>query len=214
MRVLFACSLLSLAPCLIASPKSSSPLTVVLEYDHPQSNVSFSAMQGRLQSTLKHAGLQVELRNKTTLPVNAEFESLVVFKMKGTCTMSAWPSSPYDGRQPRTLALAYTTEGEVLPFGEVECDTVRESLQRLLGHSATSKKNETLYGSALAMVMVHEIYHMVANAKVHTHDGLTKEKLSARELLDNKLPLSEVAREAIEQNLLKHKETPLEPKGD
>ena len=214
MRVLFACSVLILAPCLIASPKPSSPLTVVLEYDHPQSAVSFSAMQGKLQSTLHHAGIQVELRNKTTLPVNAEFESLVVFRMKGNCTMSAWQSSPYDGGRSRTLALAYTAEGEVLPFGEVECDTVRQSLQRVLGTSAKSRKDETLYGSALAVVMAHEIYHMMANEKVHTHEGLTKAKLSARELLDNELPLSQVARQAIEQNLVKHKETALEPKGE
>jgi hypothetical protein len=41
----------------------------------------------------------------------------------------------------------------------------------------------------MAKVIAHEIYHMVGNAKDHTHHGLTKTSLSGDELLDGKLKL-------------------------
>lgn len=208
MRELFAVPVLALGLSLAAGARDipSSPVTVVLEYDHPQSGVSFSAMTDKLQVTMDQAGVQVDVRNRSSLPENAEFEHLLIFKMKGSCTMSVWPGrTPSNEEEP--LAMSYTVKGEVLPFGEVECDRVRQSLRRILGPAAMSKKDETAYGSALAVVMAHEIYHMMANATGHTHEGITKEKLSAHDLLDGKLPLSDSARNAIGRSLAKHKPT-------
>jgi hypothetical protein len=49
--------------------------------------------------------------------------------------------------------------------------------------------------------MAHEIYHMIANAKDHTHTGVTKESLSAQELLGSELGMSDSAKKAVELGL-------------
>jgi hypothetical protein len=214
-RELVGCFFLVLAFGLHAGAATVSnalPVTVVLDYDHPQSGTSFLAMQSKLQVTMQNAGVQVDLRKKSTLTKTSEFEYLLVFKMKGTCSMSAENRKAL-AREGQPLAMAFTAGSEVLPFGEVECDRVRQSLQRVLGMGAHSDKDEQLYGSALAMVMAHEIYHMVTNTKHHTREGVTKERLSARDLLDGKLPLSEAARNAIERSVNKIKEPSSETKA-
>jgi hypothetical protein len=94
------------------------------------------------------------------------------------------------------LGMAYSSNGEILHFGAVECDRVRRCLQRVTG-GGRPEQHQAQYGAALGIVVAHEIYHMIAGAKEHTRDGLTKESLSARELLDGELSIPGVAREAL-----------------
>ena len=86
--------------------------------------------------------------------------------------------------------------GELLPFGEVECDRVRQSLQRTLGRGNPAK-HDTRRGIALARVMAHELYHMKAHASTHTKDGVTKAALSSEDLAGGKLLLPRQARNSF-----------------
>lgn len=74
------------------------------------------------------------------------------------------------------LAMTYSSDGELLHFGEVECDRVRQSLQRVLGKGYPEKRQAAL-GMALGVVMAHEMYHVMANAKSHTGQGITTQSL-------------------------------------
>jgi hypothetical protein len=172
------------------------PVTVILDFEKPHSNVSLRAMREEVQRLLGNAGLRVEFRLKRDLPDAPEFSDLVLFRMRGSCTMDAWaPGHPADYREP--LAMAYSDGGQVLHFGEVACDRVRESLQRVLGRGA-SEKYEAVLGNALGMVVAHEMYHMLADTKEHTKQGITKGALSARELLSGDLSMPRVAQEAMQ----------------
>ena len=200
------CLLLS-ATLPVAAESSSflqapSKITVLVSFDHPYSRQSFAAMKSQLQSVLNSVGLRLEVRDRNEVLPNAEFPELVVFQMKGHCTMDALPVAALsDERGP--LAMAYSSDGQVLPFGEVECDTVRMSLQRIVGQG-DSIRYQPVLGNALGYVMAHELYHMLANASRHTHAGVTKESLSARELLDGHLSLPEIAQLAMRQGLRSH----------
>ena len=139
--------------------------------------------------------MRLDLRLRTEILATAEFPDVVVFKMKGSCTMNSLPvGAVSDERGP--LAMAYSQDGQILHFGEVECDRVRESLQRVVGRGSASKY-ELVFGNALGLVLAHETYHILANSKLHTKDGLTKASLSARELLLDDLSLPGIAREAM-----------------
>jgi len=190
-----------LAPLMLcAATGSHAPLTVLIDFESPHSDASLNSMRASLSQLLSPGHMTVEVQLKSDLSEHAQFGELVIFKMKGSCTLttSAPPQPLYDERGP--LALAYTSEGQVLHFGEVECDRVRNSLQRILGHNA-SLKNQQAYGSALAVVMAHEVYHMLGNERNHTHKGLTKPELSAAELMDSRMAISSVAIDTIEKNL-------------
>ena len=92
--------------------------------------------------------------------------------------------------------MTYSVDGQLLSFGEVECDRVRRSVQQAVG-KGDPEKHQVALGVALARVMAHEMYHMMSNSSVHTKDGVTKESLSARELSQEMLPFSRKAQSAL-----------------
>lgn len=173
-----------------------APVTVVLDFEEPHSDVSLEAMRQEVQRLLGEAGLRVDFRLKRELPAHPDFPDLVLFKMRGSCTMTTWhPGASFDDQR-TPLAMTYAENGQLLHFGEVACDRVRESLQRVLG-PANGRKYESVLGNALGLIMAHEMYHMLANTKAHTKQGVTKQALSARELLNSDLSLPQVARRAM-----------------
>jgi hypothetical protein len=195
-RLLFA---LSLAPMLLCAGSVRSPLTVLVDFESPHSDASLQSLQHSLSRIMRPSGISVKIQLRSDLPKDPQFGQLVVFKMKGSCTMSQLPIAALsDERGP--LAMAYTSDGEVLHFGEVECDRVRHSLQRILGFNSSLKSQQT-FGSALAIVMAHEVYHMLGNARYHTRKGLTKPSLSASELMNPDPSLPPGALSAIEQSI-------------
>lgn len=203
MRPVALCFLLVSVATLEAAPNSTAPVTVLLDFEHPYSPASIQALQHELPGILAGTSLKIDLRLKSEVPAHPEFGgALVLFKMKGQCTMNALPLGALsDERGP--LAMTYSVDGDLLPFGAVECDRVRQSIQRTLG-LGDPEAHQTAYGRALAAVMAHEIYHMLTKSPGHTKEGVTRESLSGRELAEGKLTLSEKARaslrEAAERN--------------
>ena len=98
------------------------------------------------------------------------------------------------------LAMAYSSNGEILHFGAVECDRVRQCLQRVTG-MGNPEKHQAAFGTALGIVMAHELYHMIAGIKAHAKDGLTKKSLSARDLLYGELAIPNVVNESLRRGL-------------
>jgi hypothetical protein len=92
--------------------------------------------------------------------------------------------------------MAYSSDGQILHFGAVECDRVRQCLQRVTG-AGSPEKHQAAFGTALGIVMAHELYHMIAGIKAHTKGGLTKKSLSARELLYGELAIPNAVGESL-----------------
>ena len=201
MRLVMAAVLVFLA-AVRAYPDTADPaqsVTVVVDFEKPYSTTSIDALRNELKSLFAPSGLKVDLRLKNQLPTGSEFNQLVVFKMKGACSMVPLPVGVLsDERGP--LAMTYSSDGELLHFGEVECDRVRQSLQRVLGKGYPEKREAAL-GMALGIVMAHEMYHMIANAKDHTGEGITKHSLSAEEMLAGRLSIPDAARKAVQRGL-------------
>jgi hypothetical protein len=193
----FLAVVLAAVPSLHSAPVAPS-LTVVLDYELPHLRSSFDAISSELQTIMRGAGLSLKVEDKAALGPNSQFGTLVIFKMSGHCDATPIPMEALsDERGP--LAMAYTSDGEILPFGEVKCDRVRRSLQRSLGQGMPSGRDRMAYGSALGKVMAHEIYHMLAHEPHHTKTGLTKEALSSHELLDRGVALPKNALAEIRQ---------------
>ncbi|HEX4228819.1 MAG TPA: hypothetical protein VHZ07_09115 [Bryobacteraceae bacterium] len=187
MRVTILCLLFSVPlwawkPSIVPVPKSHQ-ITVLLDFDKPHSHVPLKAMQSELQSILDAAGISLDLRVKDELPPDPQFGDLLIFKMNGHCSTEELPiGALIDERGP--LAWTYSSDGEMLSFGEVQCDRVRLSLQRLYGPQ-TAEMHSMLYGKALARVIAHEMYHMLSNSSEHTKAGVTKSSLTPRELAED-----------------------------
>ena len=192
MRCAPCCGLLLVAAL---SGWSATPVTVLLEYDQPSSPATQRALESELASILSVSHIKVDLRLRKDVPDGSEFAGLVLFRMKGSCSLQAVPVGALsDERGP--LAWTHSTNGELLPFGEVECNRVRQSLSKSFG-TTNLAAHEAQYGVALARVMAHELYHMMAGSPLHTKDGLTKPALTPQELTSGKLALPRQARERL-----------------
>lgn len=201
MRALPCSLLLAVLPAVgfCSSTSSMAKLTLLVSFDHPLSATSLENVQTQLHTVLRGTGLHVEVRDRETVPARTQFGQLIVFHMKGYCSMDPLPVGALsDERGP--LAMAYSTDGQVLPFGEVECDSIRVCLERVLGKQST-RAYQPLFDAALGIVLAHEIYHILANSFEHTRKGVTKASLTGRELLDKNLSMPDIAQLAIRQTL-------------
>lgn len=171
---------------------------MLLNYEQPFSRPSFEALQRQLEHLLQRVGLRLDIRERKEATPHEQFAELFLFDMKGHCSMDPLPIAASLGKR-QALAMAYTADGNILPFGAIECDRVRESLENIVGRGSAGSYQAT-FGEALALVMAHEIYHMLAHSPAHTRRGVTKESLSGRELLEKEISFPEAARLAMLQH--------------
>jgi hypothetical protein len=193
-----------LMACLLASSGllAAKDLTVLLDYDQPITAATAQALQNELESILANVPLQVKIVEREVVAEHQQFGELVLFRMSGRCSMQPLPvAAVSDERGP--LAMTFASNGEPLPFGEVRCDRVRQSVLRTISddpfHGQSPVWQDREYGVALARVMAHEIYHMLAHSTEHTNSGVTKRALRSDELHKGKLSMSADAKSRFAQ---------------
>jgi hypothetical protein len=144
---------LAIASLLSAATSIVAPVlvTILIDFEKPHSPLSLTAIRNELEALLGPVGMQIDVKTRDELAPAQEFADLAIFKMKGSCVMDPLPYDALsDERGP--LAMAYSSDGEVLRFGEVECDRIRQSLSRVIGGSTMSYR-QTLLGRAIGLGM-------------------------------------------------------------
>ena len=178
-----ALSLLFLPFFLLAENKE---VTVVMQFSEGFSPQALQEMQAEADRIVQKAGVRLAFRHRHEASQDSLSE-LIFFKMTGRCEMDAFPAL-LDERGP--LAFTFTTDGRILPFGEVKCDRLRESIKAVMSGGDYSQGNQLL-GRAMGRVLAHELYHIIARTKGHGKGGVAKESLSAHQLIADKLDLAD-----------------------
>lgn len=178
---------LGLTLSLAAAIGKSSPsvLTVIMDFKGPHSPSAVKEMERESGFILNSTGVKLDWQ---TLGKNqlGSYADLVVMTFKGACEYE--PAAPrYDELGP--LAITHTTNGEVQPFGEVDCDrVVNSAVSAMSGPDYT--RGDLLIGRALGRVVAHELVHMLTKSGVHGTEGVEKPALSGKQLIAGVLPLS------------------------
>jgi len=163
----------------------SSGVTVILDVKGPHSEQAFTEMRREASQIILASGLRLSWRMRSE-HLTDSFDDLVVMTFKGSCTFD--PAPPiYDELGP--LAITHTTNGEVQPFGEVNCDRVVNSVRSAM-FGGDYAKADLLIGRALGRVVAHELVHMLTKSGEHAHEGVQRAALSGRQLIATSLPLS------------------------
>jgi len=170
---------------LFAADHVTRPLTLLLTFDGTESPAAVSVMKQEVASILKGSVSRVDFRIPDERGVIDEPGNLIVVKFRGTCAMKNTPIL-FDERGP--LAFTHTTNGEVLPFSEVECDRVTHSVQSALWGGEHAYADELL-GRALGRVVAHELYHILGNTSRHGTKGVAKTSLRGGQLIADRLDM-------------------------
>lgn len=162
-----------------SSQAAVTPTTVLLQFEQPHAEKTLQEVRSELSSIMKDAGLTFELRLFSELSPWTEFGDLMVVRLKGRCRLDASSVPPQD-KGP--LAFTHTSDGKVLPFVEVACDRIRAAVRPVLWGEQLRHTDE-LMGRALARVIAHEIYHIVAGTRAHGGSGVARHALSGAQLV-------------------------------
>jgi hypothetical protein len=191
------CACLCLAavvPVEAITPSSEADVTVIVNFKGSYSAPSIKEMQREASAIIRTSGIRLDWRSRSEA-ADSTFNDLVVMTFKGTCIFNPMPIvvdelGPY--------AITRTTGGEVQPFGEVDCDHIVASLHSAMAGGDFAKA-DMLLGRALGRVVAHELVHMLTKSKQHAKAGVEKASLSARQLIAESLPLSELDVDRLQQ---------------
>lgn len=157
--------------------------TLILQFDQPHSERTLAVIRTELGTVMQNAGFTFDLKLFSELGPWAEFNDLMVVKLKGNCRLDDAPVQKASSSLP--LALAHTTDGKVLPFLEVFCDQVRAVVRPALWGDQL-RIPDALMGRALGRVIAHEIYHVITGTR-HSATGIARHALSGPQLISDEL---------------------------
>jgi hypothetical protein len=194
MRPVYACACLIAVFAALPAPAATPVLpphppgfdvTVILDFKGGYSTQARREMQRESAAILHSSGVRLdwkvleESRGKS-------YKDLVVMTFRGVCEYEPAPPR-YDELGP--YATTKTSDGQILPFGEVDCDRVVNSA-RMAMSGADYDRADLLVGRALGRVVAHELVHMLTKSAEHGTEGVERPALSGRQLIGAFLPLS------------------------
>ena len=180
------CATLLAMFCASAPAKAASAVTLVLQFDESYSTSSVDAMEREVASIVRQSGITVDWRMRSDVQSSDSFDSLVVVRFRGACSMD--PPPPL-GDERGYYAFTYVSDGAVLPFSEVECGKISNSIRPAMSQRQWRERDKSL-GRALGRVLAHELFHMLAKTQHHAGEGVTRSALSPAQLIADRLSMA------------------------
>jgi len=179
----------------VLSVNAAPAVTLVLQFDDAYSTRSLAEMKREVSSIVRKSGLRIDFRFLADIHVPESFESLVVVRFRGACVMQ--PSA--DMRDERGYyAFTHVSDGDVLPFSEVECDKIASSIGPRMSRSQW-RDRDSIFGRALGRVLAHELVHMLTKSQHHSGGGVTRSALSPAQLVAERLRMSRADLERLKE---------------
>jgi len=203
MRPVYACTcilaglpVLMAAASMVVNPSAlpKSDVTVVLDVKGSFSPVALREMEKEAGQIIGTSGIRLDWRMRDEA-LSSTFNDLVIMTFRGACVGTTAPRA-YSETGP--YAFTRTSNGQVQPFAEVDCDHVVGAARQAMSRDDSGRADE-LVGRALGRVVAHELVHMLTRSAEHGHEGVEKPALSGRQLISASLPLSALDIERLRQ---------------
>jgi hypothetical protein len=191
-RLLALLCLLHVSTAVGYSASINRDLVVYLRAQPDAAPAPLVEMKQQLAALMESAGFHLQWRNLGTPQQEGETSSLIIVEMRGVCRVPAKNKIAAPSQHPFSLASSSVVDGRVLPFSWLDCS----ALNRFLGPSLAKESKtarEYLYGRAMARLLAHEFYHVVAQTEEHTSSGLTKPRFSVNDLLTDRFEFEDTA---------------------
>jgi hypothetical protein len=169
-----------------------SRLVVYLAAAADQPPAPIAQMKRELGSILRDAGYRVEWLTRgsdNTQTPDAPF--LVVLQLKGVCALDADHDAAESVPQAVSLATTAVSDGRVLPFSAVNCAALRRTIAPSVAKQPGAVR-DFLFSRAMARVIAHELYHVLAGTTEHAHAGIARSCYSTADLLGERFDFQPV----------------------
>lgn len=156
----------------------TAPIALFAMWEEEPSVTVRETLESELIAIMNPVGLHFAWRTRAEAESGMATE-LVVLTFKGRCSAQALQPMVV---MPTALGWTHVSEGVVLPFSDLDCGALRGFLQReLLSHPTAIR--EELFGRALARVLAHELYHVLAGTVIHGACGIGKSGFTINDLM-------------------------------
>lgn len=180
MKALILCLALGAFPAFGGS--RIAPIRLYIQFQQQPPDAVLESIQEELATIMVPAGIDFDWRLLSESKGNEVSVELAVIHFKGICDAADLvPADAYPG----PLGWTHISDGQILPFTDINCDGIRLFTQRELLQVPEAARDRT-YGRAVARVLAHELYHIFAKTRKHTANGIGKPAYSVSELLSNK----------------------------
>ena len=179
---LLCLALVGVAPAL---PESNA-LVVYLTPPTARDALVQAHMRHEAMALMRSAGYALEFRDRNARRSGDSAPNLAFVDLIGTCAAASdpTPGPPPDDNQPK-LAFTAVEDGVVLPFSRIDCGAMSRVLTPLLAREAPAER-AFLYGRAMARVLAHELYHVLAQTRDHAAEGIGKPCFTAADLVSSR----------------------------
>jgi hypothetical protein len=173
-----------------------APTRLYIHFQQDPPDAVLESIEEELTNIMVPAGMEFEWRSlKNTLGNEVSVE-LAVIHFKGTCDIA--DMAPVDG-YPGPLGWTHMSDGEILPFSDINCDGIRIFVQRDLLRVPEANR-EAAFGRAIARVLAHELYHIFAKTTKHAAWGIGKPAYTVQELLSSKFQFEKKECDALRKH--------------
>lgn len=140
-------------------------------------------MKREVGAIMQTAGYRVEWQGRGG---SVDAPLLVVVEFEGVCAAEAGRGSDASSK----LARTPVADGRVLPFSTVACGALRQVVGPTIAGQAPAMR-EFLMGRAMARVVAHELYHVLAGTTEHSGTGIARSCYTASDLVGERFGFGE-----------------------
>jgi mono/diheme cytochrome c family protein len=170
----FCCLLLAALP----GSSQVGSIAIYMQFQHEPSTAVLGAIREEASALMAPAGLRFQWK---TLPSTGSDVSaaVAVVTFQGHCTAANLPTQP---RWETRLGWSHVSDGEVLPFAGIDCDSILGFIGKRLLVEPLRERNQVL-GRAIGRVLAHEFDHIFAETRDHKAREMDQPEYSVEELV-------------------------------
>ncbi len=165
---------------------------IFLDFDRDPAPAAIQEMEREVGVLLADTGARFSwlMLNKDTR--SQTFDDLAVLRFRGNCHMPTRELLTVADGAKFTLGAAELDSGLVTSYSNVECDQITKCIASLL-QSSCEPDRQVAFRRALGRVVAHELYHILARTKKHTHTGISRSVQSPFDLIKEHFQLDRQA---------------------
>lgn len=156
--------------------ESEAPVALILDAATPLPTLVSTALHQEVEAIFRETGYSFNWVNRGEMRAEDSYPDLVLIRLKSACGSNPLPLATASMKG-SALAWAHISEGDMLPFIEVDCARLSRML-RASGFGESEHSQRQMLGKALGRVLAHELYHVLTGSNQHSHAGVAQAVLS------------------------------------